>query len=166
MDSGFDRNLTTKNLSSAVFFVNLSAALQQTDQHGASMHVNRIDHLVLTVADIERTAEFYCRVLGMQRIEFAGGRVGLSFGTQKINLHQSGAEFEPKAKRVQPGSADLCFIVDIPIEQAINHISRSGIDIIEGPVPRSGASGPIVSAYLRDPDGNLLEISNYTDGGG
>ena len=127
------------------------------------MQVNRIDHLVLTVADIERTVDFYGRVLGMRRIDFAGGRVALSCGTQKINLHQLGNEFEPKAERVQPGSADLCLIIDTPIDAAIDHIRHQGVEIIEGPVTRSGAGGPIVSAYLRDPDGNLLEVSNYAD---
>jgi catechol 2,3-dioxygenase-like lactoylglutathione lyase family enzyme len=125
------------------------------------MQVNRIDHLVLTVADIEHSVEFYGRVLGMRRIEFAGGRIALQFGAQKINLHQSGREFEPKAQRVMPGSADLCFIIDTPIAEAIDQIRGHGIDIIEGPVERSGATGAIVSVYLWDPDGNLLEVSNY-----
>ena len=126
------------------------------------MQINRIDHLVLTVADIERTVEFYSRVLGMQRIEFAGGRIALRCGAEhKINLHQSGKEFEPKASRPQPGSADLCFIIDTPIEDAIAELRRELVDIIEGPVERSGANGAIVSAYLRDPDGNLIEVSNY-----
>jgi catechol 2,3-dioxygenase-like lactoylglutathione lyase family enzyme len=127
------------------------------------MRINRIDHLVLTVADIERTVEFYGRVLGMQRIEFAGGRIALACGAQKINLHQSGKEFEPKAERVMPGSADLCFIVDTPIDEVVEQLRRQNIDIIDGPVPRSGAGGPIISVYLRDPDGNLLEVSNYRD---
>ena len=127
------------------------------------MQINRIDHLVLTVADIEHTVNFYQRVLGMQRIEFAGGRVALSCGTQKINLHQLGSEFEPKAQWVKPGSADLCFIVDTPIAEAIDHIRQQDIEIIDGPVERSGALGRIVSAYLRDPDGNLIEVSNYTN---
>jgi catechol 2,3-dioxygenase-like lactoylglutathione lyase family enzyme len=127
------------------------------------MRIDRIDHLVLTVADIERTVEFYRRVLGMQRIEFAGGRVALRCGSQKINLHQSGSEFEPKAERVMPGSADLCFIADTPLEEVIGQLRRHDVGIIEGPVPRSGANGPIVSVYLRDPDGNLLEVSNYRD---
>ena len=127
------------------------------------MQVKRIDHLVLTVADIERSVEFYSRVLGMRSIEFAGGRIALQCGAQKINLHQSGKEFEPKAQRVMPGSADLCFIIDTPLVDAIEQIRRQGIDIIEGPVERSGATGAIVSAYLRDPDGNLLEVSNYID---
>jgi catechol 2,3-dioxygenase-like lactoylglutathione lyase family enzyme len=125
------------------------------------MQVQRIDHLVLTVADIEHSVEFYSNTLGMQRVEFAGGRVALRCGEQKINLHQSGREFEPKAQQVLPGSADLCFIIDTPVVEAIEQIRRLGIDIIEGPVERSGTNGAIVSAYLRDPDGNLLEISNY-----
>jgi catechol 2,3-dioxygenase-like lactoylglutathione lyase family enzyme len=127
------------------------------------MRINRIDHLVLTVADIEHTADFYQRVLGMQRIEFAGGRIALRCGAQKINLHQLGSEFEPRAQWVKPGRTDLCFIVDTPIIEAIEHIRQQGIDIIDGPVERSGATGSIVSAYLRDPDGNLVEVSNYTD---
>jgi catechol 2,3-dioxygenase-like lactoylglutathione lyase family enzyme len=102
----------------------------------------------------------------MERVDFAGGRVALRCGAQKINLHQSGSEFEPKALRVQPGSADICFIVDTPIDDAIEQLREQDIGIIDGPVTRTGASGPIVSAYLRDPDGNLLEISNYAESGG
>ena len=127
------------------------------------MQVNRIDHLVLTVADIERSVEFYSRVLGMPRIEFAGGRIALQCGVQKINLHQSGKEFEPKAQCVMPGSADLCLIIDTPLIDAIEQIRQQGIEIIDGPVERSGATDAIVSAYLRDPDGNLIEVSNYVD---
>ena len=127
------------------------------------MRINRIDHLVLTVADIEHTVDFYQHVLGMQRIEFAGGRIALRCGAQKINLHQLGSEFEPRAQWVSPGSADLCFILDTPITEAIEHIRRQGIDIIDGPVERSGATGIIVSAYLRDPDGNLIELIEYFD---
>jgi catechol 2,3-dioxygenase-like lactoylglutathione lyase family enzyme len=125
------------------------------------MQIKRIDHLVLTVADIERTVDFYTRVLGMEKIEFAQGRIALGFGEQKINLHQLGKEFEPRAEYVKAGSADLCLIIDTPIEQAIEHIQQHGVDLIAGPVNRSGAKGKIISAYLRDPDGNLLEVSNY-----
>lgn len=128
------------------------------------MKTNRLDHLVLTVADIERTLEFYQRVLGMKKIVFGEGRVALCFGQQKINLHQLGSEFEPKAGKVQAGSADLCFIVDDPIDDAIESLRAQGIDIIDGPVKRSGASGEIVSAYFRDPDENLIEVSNYSNG--
>ena len=127
------------------------------------MRTNRIDHLVLTVADVDHSVEFYQRVMGMTRIEFGAGRVALCFGQQKINLHQSGGEFEPKAGKVQPGSADLCFIIDDPLEQAITELQAQGVDIIDGPVKRTGASGEIVSAYFRDPDLNLIEISNYID---
>lgn len=126
------------------------------------MLTNRIDHLVLTVADIDRTVEFYQRVMGMKRIEFGSGRLALGFGQQKINLHQSGQEFEPKAGQAQPGSADLCFIVDDPIEQAIEELRRQGVVIIDGPVKRTGARGEIISAYFRDPDDNLIEVSNYS----
>jgi catechol 2,3-dioxygenase-like lactoylglutathione lyase family enzyme/RimJ/RimL family protein N-acetyltransferase len=128
------------------------------------MLTNRIDHLVLTVADIERSVEFYQSVMGMTRVEFGADRVALCFGKQKINLHQSGREFEPKAGKVQPGSADLCFIIDDPVDQAIAELQAQGIDIIDGLVKRTGARGEIVSAYFRDPDDNLIEISNYIDG--
>ncbi len=127
------------------------------------MLTKRIDHLVLTVADIERTVEFYQSVMGMTRVEFGAGRSALCFGQQKINLHQTGREFEPKAGQVQAGSADLCFIVDDPVEQAITQLEALGIEIIAGPVNRTGARGEIVSAYFRDPDDNLIEISNYID---
>jgi len=125
------------------------------------MQINRIDHLVLTVADIERTVEFYTRVLGMRKIEFGEGRIALACGEQKINLHQLGMEFEPRAEHVRAGSADLCLIIDTPIAQAIEQLQQQGVDLIAGPVNRSGAKGKIISAYLRDPDGNLLEVSNY-----
>ena len=130
------------------------------------MKTSRIDHLVLTVADIERSVAFYRDVLGMRRIEFGDGRIALGFGRQKINLHRHGREFEPKAARVQPGSADLCFIVDDPLEQALAELERHGVEVIDGPVERSGALGKIISLYFRDPDGNLVEISNYADAGG
>lgn len=124
--------------------------------------IERLDHLVLTVADIDATCEFYERVLGMGRVEFGPEpRVALAFGNQKINLHRAGAEFEPKAQRPTPGSGDLCFVTDRPIEEVAAHLRAVGIDIIEGPVPRTGALGPMTSLYLRDPDGNLLEIARY-----
>ncbi len=125
------------------------------------MQVSHLDHLVLTVRDIEVTAAFYEAALGMQRVEFAGGRVALSFGQQKINLHQLGREFEPKAGSVAAGSADLCFIIDDTLEQAVLHLRSCKIEIIEGPVQRTGAVGPIHSLYIRDPDQNLIEIARY-----
>jgi catechol 2,3-dioxygenase-like lactoylglutathione lyase family enzyme len=125
--------------------------------------VDRIDHLVLTVKDINETIRFYSSAMGMEKVEFGEGRIALSFGQQKINLHQLGKEFEPKAKHVKSGSADLCFIIETPIEQAINELESKGIKVIEGPVQRTGALGKINSAYFRDPDGNLIEISNYAN---
>jgi catechol 2,3-dioxygenase-like lactoylglutathione lyase family enzyme len=125
------------------------------------MKIDHIDHIVLTVRDIDATCEFYSRVLGMQVSVFGEGRKALSFGNQKINLHEAGKEFEPKAEKPTPGSADLCFITDTPLEQVAVHIRTCGVDIIEGPVRRTGAVGPIESVYLRDPDRNLIEVSNY-----
>lgn len=125
------------------------------------MQIDRIDHLVLTVADVSATCEFYSRVLGMQVISFGGGRRALAFGRQKINLHQYGSEFEPKAYDPTPGSADICLIASTPLAQVIEHLSSCGVSVIEGPITRTGANGPITSVYFRDPDGNLIEVSNY-----
>lgn len=125
------------------------------------MKIDALDHVVFTVADIDRTCEFYARVLGMQVATFGGGRKALTFGTQKINLHQHGKEFEPKAQAPTPGSADLCFITSVPLTGVMAHHAACGIDVIAGPVDRTGARGPIVSVYFRDPDGNLIEVSNY-----
>ena len=125
------------------------------------MNIQRLDHLVLTVKDIEATVKFYVSVLGMQKEEFGAGRLALKYGNQKINLHQVGKEFEPKADRQTSGSADLCFITDVPLDEAMEHVRSNGIEIIEGPVKRTGAVGPINSFYFRDPDMNLIEVSNY-----
>jgi catechol 2,3-dioxygenase-like lactoylglutathione lyase family enzyme len=125
------------------------------------MNLDRFDHLVLTVRDIDATCAFYSHVLGMQVVTFEGGRKALSFANQKINLHEAGHEFEPKAAHPIPGSADLCFITRTPIEQIIEHLHSCSVPILEGPVPRTGAIGPMTSVYFRDPDGNLLEVSNY-----
>ena len=124
------------------------------------MKIDKLDHLVLTVKNIEITAAFYAQVLGMEIITFSGERKALSFGSQKINLHELGKEFEPKAWRPAPGSADLCFITSVPLPEVINHISSCGVSVIEGPVQRTGATGPILSVYFRDPDMNLIEVSN------
>ncbi|EWC42690.1 VOC family protein [Pseudomonas stutzeri] len=124
------------------------------------MNISHLDHLVLTVADLDVTTDFYCRVLGMRALTFGEGRKALAFGGQKLNLHQAGREFEPKAERPTPGSADLCFIVTTPLEEVIAHLDAQGVAVIEGPVQRSGANGPIRSVYLRDPDFNLIELSN------
>ena len=128
------------------------------------MQVNRFDHVVLTVASIDATVDFYTRVLGMEAMTFGGGRTALRFGTSKINLHQAGHEFEPKARRPTPGSMDLCFIVDDPIDDVLAQLAAAGVAVEEGPVSRTGATGEIVSCYLRDPDGNLIELSNYRSG--
>jgi len=125
------------------------------------MKIKAIDHIVLTVNDIDATCAFYAQMLGMRVITFGDGRKALSFGAQKINLHQHGQEFEPKAKEPTPGSADLCFITAIPISDVIEHLSVNGIEMLEGPVQRTGAIGTIKSVYFRDPDGNLVELSNY-----
>ncbi|MFD2370681.1 NUDIX domain-containing protein [Brevibacillus sp. GCM10020057] len=122
--------------------------------------IDRLDHLVLTVRDIGETCRFYEQVLDMQAITFGDGRRALQFGQQKINLHQAGREFEPKAQRPVPGSADLCFLTSVPLEQVVRRIKASGAAIIEGPIQRTGATGPIMSVYLRDPDGNLIEVAN------
>ena len=125
------------------------------------MKTARLDHLVLTVKNIDDSVDFYRRVMGMEKMTFRGNRVALVFGNQKINLHESGREFEPKADHVQPGSADLCFILETPVQEAVNHLQELDVPIIEGPVDRTGATGGIVSVYFRDPDGNLIEVSNY-----
>jgi catechol 2,3-dioxygenase-like lactoylglutathione lyase family enzyme len=123
------------------------------------MEVSRLDHLVLTVADINRTSEFYERALGMKPIN-KNGRWSLHFGLQKINLHVFGHEFEPKAERPTPGSADLCFLTEIPLPEVIKHLEKVNVNIIEGPVRRTGAQGPLLSVYFRDPDLNLIEVAN------
>jgi catechol 2,3-dioxygenase-like lactoylglutathione lyase family enzyme len=128
--------------------------------------VDRIDHLVLTVFDMDRTLDFYGRVLGMEPITFAGGRRGLAFGRQKLNLHQAGREFEPKALKPTPGSIDLCFATDSPLADVIAHLEACGVAIADGPVPKTGALGPMMSVYFRDPDGNLVEVSNYSEAPG
>lgn len=125
------------------------------------MKTDRLDHLVLTVKDIETACAFYTTALGMQVVTFGEGRKALAFGSQKINLHQKGKEFEPKAERPTPGSADVCIITSVPLPEVMAHLRSLGIQVIEGPVRRTGAIGPIVSLYIRDPDMNLIEVSNY-----
>jgi catechol 2,3-dioxygenase-like lactoylglutathione lyase family enzyme len=122
-------------------------------------NVASLDHLVLTVADIGRTCDFYTRALGMRVVRFGEGRTALHFGQQKINLHQVDRTFDPKAKAPTAGSADLCFLLSGSIEEAMTQLKALGIAIEEGPVERTGATGRIRSVYLRDPDGNLLELA-------
>jgi catechol 2,3-dioxygenase-like lactoylglutathione lyase family enzyme len=122
------------------------------------MRVRALDHLVLTVADPEATVAFYER-LGMRREVFGGGRLALRFGDQKLNLHTAGAEIEPHAAAPTPGSADVCLLVDGPLADVESELRAAGLEIELGPVERTGATGPIRSLYLRDPDGNLVELS-------
>jgi catechol 2,3-dioxygenase-like lactoylglutathione lyase family enzyme len=134
--------------------------MQQSD---IQCRVRAFDHLVLTVRSIPETVRFYTQVLGMrgQQFDAADGsrRWALLFGQSKINLHQAGREFAPKAARAAPGTADICFLTDAPLKDWITHLETHQVEILEGPVKRSGATGPIVSLYLRDPDQNLIEVS-------
>ena len=128
-----------------------------------TMRIDRIDHLVLTVRSIESSCAFYSRVLGMDVVTFGAGRTALAFGAQKINLHLAGHEFEPRAARPMPGSADICLISAIPLSEVVAHLATCEVPILEGPVRRTGATGPIQSVYFRDPDHNLIEVSTYDE---
>jgi catechol 2,3-dioxygenase-like lactoylglutathione lyase family enzyme len=123
--------------------------------------IDHLDHLVLTATNAEATQDFYVRVLGMQLETFGAGRMAFTFGNQKINLHVRGHEFEPKAHLPVPGALDLCFIASIPLDQVIEQLAAANWPIVEGPIMRTGAVGPIRSVYIRDPDLNLIEISEY-----
>lgn len=125
------------------------------------MRIDRVDHLVLTVADIATTVRFYTEVLGMEAVTFAGGRQALAFGQSKINLHAVGKELEPKAEHPVAGSADICLIAHDPLDAVIDQLKDHRVPIEEGPVERTGALGAMRSVYVRDPDRNLVEISNY-----
>jgi catechol 2,3-dioxygenase-like lactoylglutathione lyase family enzyme len=125
------------------------------------MKISNIDHLVLTVINIDKTIDFYTNILGFEVVMFGDNRKALTFGNQKINLHQKGKEFEPKAEYPTSGSADLCFIVENNIEDVLEELKQKNIEIIEGIVERTGALGKIRSVYFRDPDLNLIEVSNY-----
>lgn len=129
---------------------------------GKSMiKIDRIDHLVLTVASVERCCDFYSRVLGLNVITFGANRKALAFGNQKINLHEVGNEVNPKSYKPTPGSADICFIASSKLEEVLVRLRENHINIEDGPVQRIGATGPICSVYFRDPDRNLIEVSNY-----
>jgi catechol 2,3-dioxygenase-like lactoylglutathione lyase family enzyme len=123
------------------------------------MNIDRIDHVVMTVRDVDATCDFYSRVLGMRVVIFAGGRKALAFGRQKINLHLAGHEYEPKAAHPTPGAVDLCLITTGTLDEAIARLRACNVPIIEGPIAKVGATGPIRSVYFRDPDSNLIELS-------
>ena len=123
--------------------------------------IRHLDHIVLTVANIEVTCKFYSLILGMRLVKFDGNRVALMFGEQKINLHPAGSGYDPKARMPTPGSGDLCFISETPMNDVISHLNFHKIEIIEGPIEKTGALGSIISVYFYDPDGNLIEVSNY-----
>ncbi|MDF3308146.1 VOC family protein [Rhodococcus sp. T2V] len=125
------------------------------------MQIDHLDHLVLTVADPETTIEFYTTVLGMTAHTFGNNRRALLFGVSKINLHEAGREIDPKAQHPAPGSADLCLIVKDPIDEVLRQLTDHQVPVELGPVTRTGAQGPIDSIYIRDPDRNLIELSNY-----
>ena len=125
------------------------------------MKVSNIDHLVLTVVNMESTCKFYKNALGMEVIDYDGNRKALKFGNQKINLHQYGSEVEPKAFKPTPGSADLCFITDHAINEVLKELKKCCVEVENGPIERTGANGKMLSVYFRDPDLNLIEISNY-----
>jgi catechol 2,3-dioxygenase-like lactoylglutathione lyase family enzyme len=124
------------------------------------MKVKKIDHVVLTVADVDRSIEWYRRALGMEPVTFGKGRRALAFGEQKLNLHRAGREFEPKAAHPTPGSSDLCFVTAVPLDMVIAHLRGVGVAIEAGPVSKVGAQRSLRSVYVRDPDGNLIEIAN------
>ena len=126
------------------------------------MKIDAIDHVVLTVRDIDATCGFYSQVLGMEIVMFGEGRKALSFGSQKINLQQLGRESTLRAEKPTSGSADVCFITSVSLTAVIAHLNSCGVKLIGGPVERNGARGPMMSVYFRDPDMNLIEVSNYT----
>lgn len=127
------------------------------------MNITSLDHLVLTVVDIDIIADFYVNILGMEKQVFGDNRIALKFGNQKINLHQKGHEIKPNAQQAVCGSADLCLLTDMPLSQVMHHLAIHQVAVIDGIVPRTGAKGAIQSIYIRDPDGNLIEISQYLD---
>jgi catechol 2,3-dioxygenase-like lactoylglutathione lyase family enzyme len=127
------------------------------------MKLEKLDHLVLPVSDIDAIAMFYTTYLGMEKRTFGEDRVALHFGDQKINLHPADWDYEPKARVSIAGTADLCFIVSERVESLHTKLVHSGVEVIEGPVERTGATGRLRSIYIRDPDGNLIELSNRVE---
>lgn len=128
------------------------------------MNITGLDHIVLTVRDMERTCDFYRRILGMDVAIFGEDRRALTFGNQKINLHQAGAEITPNARAAAPGTADVCFVTDTPIPDVMATLAEFLVEIEMGPIPQTGARGAMTSVYFRDPDENLIEIARYEGG--
>lgn len=126
------------------------------------MKIDALDHLVLTVNDLSATHDFYSEMLGMEVVKFGEGRTALRFGKQKINLHEVGSNLLPRAQAPTAGSGDLCFITSVPISEVVDHLNARGVEIVTGPGPRTGARRMLESVYIRDPDQNLIEISNET----
>ncbi|WP_245595652.1 VOC family protein [Hydrogenovibrio kuenenii] len=124
-----------------------------------AIQIQQLDHLVLTVSNLEASLAFYRDILGFEAVEFAKGRFALHFGNQKINLHQTSDNILPRAKLPTPGSADLCFLSQTPMQQIIDTLAANQVKIIEGPIERTGAQGKILSVYIHDPDDNLIEIA-------
>jgi catechol 2,3-dioxygenase-like lactoylglutathione lyase family enzyme len=125
------------------------------------MKIDSIDHVVFTVRDINATCEFYTKVLGMEVVTFGEGRKALAFGSQKINLQKFGRESTLVADKPTPGAADICFVTSVPVSEVIAHLNSCGVRLVGGPVERNGAKGMMISVYFRDPDLNLVEVSNY-----
>jgi catechol 2,3-dioxygenase-like lactoylglutathione lyase family enzyme len=153
--------LTPANTALLPIFDYDHACLPPPEKGIELMHIDRLDHLVLTVADIDRTCDFYTRVLGMEVVHFGEGRTALKFGRQKINLHPADRIPGLVADKPTPGSGDLCFITTVPLAEVMAHLAECGVATVAGPGPRAGAVGTIQSVYIRDPDQNLVEISNY-----
>jgi catechol 2,3-dioxygenase-like lactoylglutathione lyase family enzyme len=125
-----------------------------------TIRIKNLDHLVITASDLQATIDFYTKVLGMEHVAFGDNLHAVHFGDQKFNIHDASTEVSPKAKNIVPGSADFCLISETPVSQVIQHLQDCGVTVEQGPVTRSGAAGTLESVYFRDPDCNLVEVSN------
>ncbi len=125
-----------------------------------TIEIESLDHLVITASDLQATVDFYTSVLGMEHVAFGNGLHAVRFGSQKFNIHDAATDVAPKAHNIVPGAADFCLISATPVSQVIRHLQKCGVAVEEGPVRRSGAVGTLESVYFRDPDGNLVEVSN------
>ena len=125
-----------------------------------TIEIKSLDHLVITASDLQATVRFYSKVLGMEHVEFGDGLHAMHFGNQKFNIHDATTDVRPKARNIVPGSEDFCLLTETPVSEVIRHLQHCGVAIEEGPVNRSGAAGTLESVYFRDPDGNLVEVSN------